>query len=318
MNADQRQRPTRIVIVGAGRVGATYAYTLLLSGLAAEIVLVDASRDRAEGEAADLNHAMPLFHPTRIWAGDYPDCAGSAIVVVTAGAARRPGESRLDLAQKNAAILRAIVPAVAKHAPDTILLIATNPVDVLTHVAWRQSGFPAARTIGSGNILDTARFRYRLGHQCQVDPRSVHAHIVGEHGDTEVPLWSLANVAGMGLPAFCAAHGQPHEPAVLDAIFAETRDAARPIIERKGATFYGVSAGLLRITEAILRDQHTVLSVSSPIRGLYGLDDVCLSLPTVVGRGGVERVLQLALSPAEEAGLRRCAEVLRQTLTAIG
>ena len=318
MSDSPAQSPTRIAVVGAGRVGATYAYTLLLSGLASEIVLIDADRDRAAGEAADLNHARPLFHPTRIWAGDHADCAGASIVVITAGSARKPGETRLDLAQKNAAMTREIIPAVARHAPDTILLVASNPVDVLTHVAWKLSGFPARRVIGSGNILDTARFRYRLGHHCRVDPRSVHANIAGEHGDSEVPLWSLANVAGMRLQDFCAAQGLPHDDQVFDTIFAETRDAARPIIERKGATFYGVAAGLLRITEAILRDQNTVLSVCSPIEGLYGLDDICLSLPTVLGRGGAEKVLDLAVSDEERAGLQRCAEILRETLTAVG
>lgn len=310
-------RPTRIAVVGVGRVGATYAYTLLLSGLSAEIVLIDVNHERAEGEAMDLNHAMPLFHPTRIWAGDYPDCDGAAVVVITAGAARKPGESRLDLAQKNAAMFREIVPAVARHAPDTILLIASNPVDVLAYLAWKLSGFPAPHVIGSGNVLDTARFRYRLGQHCEVDPRSVHASIAGEHGDSEVPLWSLANIAGMELGAFCAAHGLPHDQADFDAIFAQTRDAAPPIIQRKGATYYGVAAGLLRITEAILRDQRTVLSVSSPVQGLYGIENVCLSLPTVVGRGGAERVLQLDISPPEEEGLRQCAQVLSQTIAAL-
>jgi L-lactate dehydrogenase len=312
------QRPTRIAVVGAGRVGATYAYTLLLSGLASEIVLIDRDADRAAGEAADLNHAMPLYHPTRIWAGTFADCSGATIVVVTAGSARKPGETRLDLAQKNAAMMRQIVPSVAEHAPETILLVASNPVDVLTHIAWKLSGFPARRVIGSGNILDTARFRYRLGAHCRVDPRSVHAHIAGEHGDSEVPLWSLANVAGMPLQEFCAAQGLPHSDEEFAAIFADTRDAARPIIERKGATFYGVAAGLLRITEAILRDQNTVLSVCSPIDGLHGLQDICLSLPTVVGRGGAERILELAISDDERAGLQRCAEVLRESLDAIG
>jgi L-lactate dehydrogenase len=203
--SQQHARPTRVAIVGTGNVGATFAYALLLSGLASEIVLIDANRARAEGEAMDLNHAVPFTHPTRVWAGGYGDCAGAVVTVLTAGAAQKPGETRLDLIKKNAAIWRAIVPQVVQHNPDGILLIATNPVDVLTYAAWKLSGLPAGRVIGSGTILDTSRFRYLLSQHFGVDARSVHAYIVGEHGDSEVPVWSLANIAGMRLPAFCRA-----------------------------------------------------------------------------------------------------------------
>ncbi|MGH9576806.1 MAG: lactate/malate family dehydrogenase, partial [Terriglobales bacterium] len=186
-------RVTRVAVVGSGNVGATFAYALLLSGLAAEIVLIDANRARAEGEAMDLTHAAPFAHPTRIWAGEFADCAGAAISVISAGASQRPGATRLDLVKRNAAIFAQIVPQIAKHNPDGILLIATNPVDVLTYAAWRLSGLPAARVIGSGTVLDTARFRALLSRYLGVDARNVHAYIVGEHGDSEVPVWSLAN-----------------------------------------------------------------------------------------------------------------------------
>jgi L-lactate dehydrogenase len=308
----------RVAIVGAGNVGATFAYALLLSGLAAEIVLVDVNRAKAEGEAMDLNHTVPFAHPTRIWAGDYADCAGAAVTVIAAGVGQRPGETRLDLVRRNADVFRQVVPQVVQHNPNGILLIATNPVDVLTYVAWKLSGQPSQRVIGSGTILDTARFRHLLSQHFGVDPRSVHAYIIGEHGDSEVPVWSLANIAGMRLPAFCAAHGLDHDQAAMDEIFHQTRDAAYHIIERKGATYYAVAAGLMRIVEAILRDQSTVLSVSSLIEDYYGISDVCLSLPTVVDRGGVERVLRLELSTEEIEGLRHSAQVLIETLAQLG
>lgn len=306
---------TRVAIVGTGNVGSTFTYALLLSGLAAEIVLIDVNRSRAEGEAMDLNHAVPFAHPTRIWAGHYGDCAGATVTVITAGANQRPGETRLDLIQKNAAIFRDIVPAVARHNPAGILLIATNPVDALTYASVKLSGLPKERVIGSGTILDTARFRHLLSRHFQVDARSVHAFIVGEHGDSEVPIWSLANIAGMQLEAFSAANGLTLDAADRQRIFEQTRDAAYHIIERKGATYYAVAAGLMRIVEAILRDQGTVLSVSTLVDdGSFGDGDVCLSLPTVVGRDGAERVLRLSLAPAEAEALNRSADVLRSTI----
>lgn len=307
-------RPVRVAVVGAGKVGATFAYALLLSGLAAEIVLIDPNRRRTEGEAMDLNHAVPFAQPTRIWAGDYGDCAGAAITLIAAGANQRPGETRLDLLRRNAAIFGQIVPQIARHNPDGIILVATNPVDVLTYASWRLSGLPSQRVIGSGTILDTARFRYLLSQRFAVDPRSVHAYIIGEHGDSEVPVWSLANIAGMRLADYVAAHGPAWDQGVMDDIFRQTRDAAYHIIERKGATYYAVAAGLVRIVEAVLRDQHTVLSVSSLIDGPYGLRDVCLSLPAVVNRGGVERVLHPNLHDDELAALRRSATILKSTI----
>lgn len=302
---------SRVAIVGMGHVGASFAYALLLSGLAAEIVLIDINRAKAEGEAMDLNHTVPFTHPTNVWAGDYSDCAAATVTVLAAGAAQGPGETRLDLIKKNAAIWNSIVPEVAKHNPDGILLIATNPVDVLTYAAWKLSGLSAQRVIGSGTILDTARFRYLLSQRFGVDARSVHAYIIGEHGDSEVPVWSSANIAGMRLPQFCNAQGISLEPDSANEIFTQTRDAAYRIIERKGATYYAVAAGLMRITQAILRNQRTVLSVSSLINDYYGLSDVCFSLPTVIDRGGVEQVLRLELDVTEVDKLRTSAGVLK-------
>ena len=310
---------TRVAVVGTGNVGATFAFALLLSGLAAEIVLIDANRARAEGEAMDLNHAMPFAHATRVWAGGFEDCAGAAVTVITAGANQRPGESRLDLVQKNAAIFREIVPSIAGNNPNGIVLVATNPVDALTYATLKLSGLPKSRVLGSGTILDTARFRYLLSRHFQVDARSVHAYIVGEHGDSEVPAWSLANIAGMQLETYCTTNGATLDDAGRQRIYEQTRDAAYHIIERKGATYYAVAAGLMRIVEAILRDQGTVLSVSSLVDdGSYGDGDVCFSLPTVVGRSGVERVVQLELSASEREALTRSADVLRATIGQLG
>jgi L-lactate dehydrogenase len=309
--------PGRVAVVGLGNVGSTFAYALLLSGLASEIVLIDVNRDKAEGEAMDLNHAVPFTYSTKIWAGDYSDCAGAPIPVLAAGSPQLAGETRLDLVKKNAAIWSSIVPQVARHNPEGILLIATNPVDVLTYAAWKLSGLPPQHVVGSGTILDTARFRYLLSQYLGVDARSVHAYVIGEHGDSEVPVWSLANVAGMRLPDFFKAQGIAHDPAAMENIFLQTRDAAYRIVERKGATYYGVAAGLMRITQAVLRDQKTVLSVSSLIHDYYGLGDVCFSLPTIVDRGGVEQILRLTLDDEEVEELRRSGAILKKTIASL-
>jgi L-lactate dehydrogenase len=313
-NTDQQLRSTRIAIVGTGNVGSTYAYALLLSGLASEIVLIDANRAKAEGEAMDLNHAVTFAYPTRVWAGEYSDCAQAAITVIAAGVNQKPGETRLDTLSRNGEIWRQIIPEIVSHSATGILLIATNPVDVLTYAAWKISGLPAKRVIGSGTILDTSRFRYLLSQYFGVDARSVHAHIIGEHGDSEVPVWSLANIAGMRLEDFSRIQGIKHDPVAMDSIYQQTRDAAYQIISRKGATFYAVASGLMVITRAILRNQSTVLSVSSLLDGTYGLHDVCLSLPTIVTRRGIKRVLELDLSADELEKLRHSADVLKNTI----
>lgn len=313
-----RNSPVRVVVVGAGNVGATFAYALLFRGLAAEIVLIDANHARAEGEAMDLNHAEPFTNPTRVWAGEYDDCAGAAITVVCAGAGQKPGETRLDLVKKNAEIFAKIVPEIARRNPDGIILVATNPVDILTQVSQKLSGLPVNRVIGSGTILDTARFRHLLGKHFGVEPRSVHAYIVGEHGDSEVPVWSLANIAGLRLADYAELNGISHDRATMDEIFRQTRDAAYHIIERKGATYYAVAAGLMRIVEAILRDQRTVLSVSSLVHEYYGIDDLCFSLPAVLGRDGIDRVLRLHLNDEEQDGLRHSADILSKNARSVG
>ena len=239
------------------------------------------------------------------------------MTVLAAGASQKPGETRLDLIKKNAAIWRAIIPELMKHNSAGILMIATNPVDVLTYAAWKLSGLPARRVIGSGTVLDTSRFRYLLSQHFGVDARSIHAYIIGEHGDSEVPVWSLANIAGMRLPEFCKAQKLPYDQRAMEDIFVQTRDAAYRIIECKGSTYFAVAAGLMRITQAILRNQNTVLPASSLISDYYGIGDVCFSLPTVIDRGGVENVLRLELSPDEVEKLRHSADVLKTIIKSL-
>lgn len=304
----------KVGLVGTGMVGASFAYALMQRGLANELVLIDANRGRAEAEAMDLNHGLPFVRPLRIRVGDYADLAGAAVTVVTAGAAQRPGETRLQLLERNAGIFRQIIPPIVENNPDGIILIASNPVDIMTHLSLQMSGLPPAQVFGSGTILDTARFRYLLGERYNVDSRSVHAYIVGEHGDSELALWSLANIAGVRIRDFQSAGGVGYDEAALQTIFERTRDAAYAIIERKGATYYAIGLGLLAIVEAILRDQHTVLTVSSLMSGQYGVSDICISLPTIVGARGIEEVLNLSLSADEEDAFRRSADTLKQRL----
>lgn len=309
--------PVKVAIIGTGNVGATFAYALLESGLATEIVLIDNNKSKAEGEAMDLNHAVPLTHPTHVWAGGYEDCAGAAVTVITAGSAQKPGETRLDLVQRNASIMRAISQSIIKYNPTGSILVATNPVDILSYAVWKFSGLPSAKVIGSGTILDTARFRYLLSEFFDVDARSVHAYIIGEHGDSEVPVWSLANIAGMRLPVFCEQNDFGCTDKDMERIFQETRDAAYNIINLKGATYYAIASGLVRIVEAILRDQSTVLSVSSLINNYYGIDNIYLSLPAIVHKGGIERVLRLELNPIEIEGIQKSAKILQDYISQI-
>lgn len=306
--------PIRIAVVGTGNVGATFAYALLQSGLAGEIVLIDRNKVKAEGEAMDLNNAVPLTHSTRIWAGDYKDCKGAAVTVVTAGTSQKPGETRLDLVHRNYAIIKSIIPEIVKHNPNGILLIASNPLDILSYASWKISGLPASRVIGSGTILDTARFRSMLSHHAGVDSKSVHAYIIGEHGDSEIPVWSLANIAGMDLQDYCKENCLAYDPLIFQNIFESTRDAAYEIIQRKGATFYGIGSGLVRIVEAILRGQDTVLSVSTLITDYYGIDDVYLSLPCIIGHNGIKQIMHLKLNELEQKGIINSARVLKEIL----
>lgn len=308
----------RVGIVGTGMVGASFAYALLQSGLASEMVLVDRDAARAEGEAMDLAHGMAFLRPMRIVPGDFAALAGCDVVVVCAGSSQRPGETRLDLLAKNLAVFRDAIPRIVQAAPNAILVVATNPVDILTHVAAELAGLAPGRVIGSGTTLDTARLRYNIGDWFEVDPRSVHAWIVAEHGDTAVPVWSAANVAGVPLPDFVGPTGRAFDQAAMDAIFAATRDAAYEIIRRKNSTYYAIGIALLAVVEAVLRNQRTVLTVSSPLSGQFGVAGMALSLPTIVGRRGAEEVIAIPMSAAEVEAFRGSAEALKERRAAVG
>lgn len=314
---DITQQLTKIAIIGTGRVGATCAYALQLRGLASEIVLINMHRERAEGEAMDLNHGSLFARPVRVWAGDFSDCKNADIVVLTAGVSQQPGDTRLDLLKRNARIIQMVIPQVVRYTKEAIIIVASNPVDVLTYVTKQVSGLPAQQVIGSGTILDTARFRYLLGQHYGIEPRSIHACIIGEHGDSQVPVWSLANIAGIRLDEFSQRNGRLLDAADKEEIAKNTRRAAYEIISRKGATYYAIAAGLVRIIEAIVRDESSVLTVSSYVQGLYGLGDVCLSLPSIVNRQGIMEVMEMPLSFEEQKGLDMSAWILRQAIDSL-
>lgn len=307
----------KVGLIGVGMVGASYAYALMQRSLVSELVLIDVDHERAVGEAMDLNHGLAFVRPTEIYAGDYSDLHDASLVVITAGTNQKPGETRLDLLQRNANIMRSIVPRVVEVNRNAVLLIVSNPVDIMTHLAVQIAGLPDGKVIGSGTILDTARFRYLLGEYYQVDPRSVHAYIVGEHGDSELALWSLANIAGVRLKDFVGSNGQSYDAASFNNILTSTRQAAYEIIGRKGATYYAIGLGMLTLTEAILRDQHTVLTVCSPMNGKYGVSDMSISMPTIVGGSGAEQVLQLPLSDDELSDFQKSARILKERVDSI-
>ena len=314
----ERQVTGKVGLIGTGMVGSSFAYALMQRGVANELVLIDADAARAEGEAMDLNHGLPFVGPMRIYAGDYDQLAGSTVVVITAGANQKPGQTRLDLLQRNEAVFRDIVPKVVKASPESLIVVATNPVDILTSITAEVAQVPPGRVIGSGTILDTARFRYLLSDYYGVNPRSVHAYIVGEHGDSELALWSLANIAGVRLPEFVGANGRGYDQTTMETIFQQTRTAAYEIIKRKKATYYAIGLGILTIVETILRDQHTVLTVCSPLSGQYGIEGIALSLPTIVGRQGIEEVIVLPISGDERTALQRSAETLKEQFAKLG
>ncbi|MCX7748991.1 MAG: L-lactate dehydrogenase [Clostridia bacterium] len=289
----------KITVVGAGFVGSTTAYTLLTSGLISELVLIDINKSKAEGEVMDLNHGMPFLRPVKVYAGDYSDSKDSDIIIITAGANQKPGETRIDLVQKNTAIFKGIIEEVVKYNRDCILLVVTNPVDILTYVTYKISGFPKNKVIGSGTVLDTARFRYLLGDHVGIDSRNVHAYIIGEHGDTEVPVWSYANIAGIPMDKYCEDCHRCEDSLSRQNIYLDVKNAAYEIIQRKGATYYAVALAVKRIVEAIVRDENSILTVSSLLDGQYGLHDVCLSLPTIVNSSGIDRVIDVEINDNE-------------------
>jgi L-lactate dehydrogenase len=305
-----------IGIVGTGNVGVAGAFAVFLRGLCSEIILIDKNRARAEGEAMDLMHGQAFGERVAVRSGDYEDLGDAQLVVITAGVAQKEGETRLDLLNRNAAVFRDIIGRLDRYAPRAVLIIATNPVDVLTHVSQTLSRRAGAQIIGTGTMLDTARFRVLLGQHYRVDPRSVHAYIVGEHGDSEVPLWSSARIGGVSLKDHTISGRSFHQDE-MEALFTRVRNAAYDIISRKGYTNTAIGSAIARLVEAVLEDQGSVLPVSRLLVDQYGIRDVCLSIPTIVGSSGVQEALLPRLSPSELKGLQNSATVLRQSLEAL-
>ena len=306
--------PRKAAIIGCGNVGASIAFRFLQQGLFNHLVLLDANRDKAEGEAMDLRDGLPYGAAMEITAGGYDDLADCALAVITAGANQKPGETRLDLIGKNTAILRSVLREITARDFGGILLVVSNPVDVLTYAAWKLSGYPRQRVIGSGTVLDTGRLKQLLGAELEVDSRNIHAFIIGEHGDSELAVWSEANVSGLDLEDFCRVRGQTLGTENRERLYREVRDSAYQIIQRKGATYYGIAMAVGRIAEAIVKDERAVLPVSAVLDGQYGMNGLALSLPSIVGRKGLQEILEMPLSGEERRALAASAEQMRAVI----
>lgn len=304
----------KAAVIGCGFVGSSIAFSLIQRSVFSELVLIDSNHPKAEGEAMDLSHGLPFTSPMKVYAGDYDDIVDCSLIIITAGANQKPNETRIDLVDKNVAIFKSIIPKISSRKCEGILLIVSNPVDILTTVALKLSGFPANRVIGSGTVLDTARLKYLLSEHLKVDSRSVHAVIIGEHGDSELAVWSGANISGIDLNHFCELRGHFDHMRTMDRIYEEVRDSAYEIIERKGATYYGIAMAVARIALSIIRDEHSVLPISVYLEGEYGLDGLCLSIPSIVGKNGLEKVLDIPLSDEEEEKLQASADQLKKVL----
>ncbi|MCF8130145.1 MAG: L-lactate dehydrogenase [Deltaproteobacteria bacterium] len=303
----------KVVVIGAGHVGATFSFALMKSGVAPNIIVVNRTIEQAEGQVMDLNHGLSFVPPSRIEVGGYEDCKDADLVVITAGAAQKEGETRLDLVHKNTEIFKDIIPRIAKRNP-AIILVVSNPVDILTYVALKISGFAANRVIGSGTILDTARFRFLLSRHCRVDPHNVHGYIVGEHGDSEVPVWSQVNIAGLALKDYCSTCQRNCSDKERETIFEQVKNAAYEIVRRKGYTNFAVSLALTRIVGSILRNENSVLTVSSLLENDYDINDVCLSIPVVLNRKGVSKHIGIKLNETEQRKLRHSARTLKEII----
>jgi len=308
---DTLWKSRKVVVVGAGAVGSTFAYALAQKGLAEQICLIDANPDFAEGQALDLAHGLPFYPSVQIRTGDRSEYSDAQVIIITAGTKQTPGESRLNLLQRNAAIIEDIVDEIIAQKSQAVLIVASNPVDILTQVALKRSGWIKNRVIGSGTVLDSARFRYLISQHCNVDVSNVHAYILGEHGDSEVAAWSMTHVAGIPIDNYCPQCGNCRDwHGERDRIVREVKDSAYHIINYKGSTYFGIGMALTRIVGTILQDQNSVLTVSTYLEGDYGLHNVCLSIPCVIGQGGVKRIVQTELYPEEQSALERSAQIL--------
>lgn len=304
----------KVAVIGCGFVGSSSAFALMQSGLFSEMVLIDADTNRAEGEAMDISHGISFARPMQIYAGNYDDIADAAIIVITAGANQKPGETRLDLIKKNAAIMKSIVGEIKKRDFGGILLIVSNPVDILTLIALKESGYPANRVIGSGTVLDTGRFKYLLGEHLDIDSRSVHAFIIGEHGDSEIAAWSSANVSGIDLNDFCEMRGHYNHHEAMEKIANDVKNSAYEIIAKKHATYYGIAMSVKRICEAIVRDEKSIMPISSMMHGEYGIEDVALSMPAIVGKNGAQGKVPISLNYDEITKLQESAKALKKVI----
>ncbi len=307
----------KCAIIGCGHVGATTAYSLTQSAMFSQMVLIDINYKKAEGEAADLNHGLPFLSPMEIYAGSYRDIADAAIVIITAGANQREGETRLDLVKHNKDIFESIIEEVIRYNHEGIILVVTNPVDILTYVTARLSGFPSHRVIGSGTVLDTARLKYLLGDHLGVDYRNVHSFIIGEHGDSELAVWSSANVSGIDLKQFCECCHHTCDLEYLERLFTDVKNSAYRIIAAKGATYYAIAESVRKIVSAIVKDQNTILPVSTVVNGHYGIDEIALSLPCIIGRKGIQKILEIPLDNRESALLHESASKLKEVAASL-
>jgi len=312
---DPMWKSRKVVVVGAGAVGSSFAYALVQKGLANEISLLDANHDLAAGQVLDLAHGLPYYPPVQIHVGEKRDYADASVIVITAGAKQNPGETRLNLLQRNAALIESIVDDIVSENSQAILLIVSNPVDILTYVALKRSGWLKGRVIGSGTVLDSARFRYLISQHCNVDVGNVHAYILGEHGDSEFAAWSMTNVAGVPMDKYCPMCGACEDwTEQLAKITREVKESAYHIINYKGATYYAIGMALVRIVGAILQDQRSVLTVSTLLNGEYGIHDVCMGIPSVVGQTGVEKIVEAPLIAQEQEALEKSAHALQKAL----
>lgn len=304
----------KVVMIGCGFVGAACSFAIMQSGLFSEMVLIDADKSKAEGEALDISHGVPFAKPIKIYAGDYDNIKDASLVIITAGANQKPGETRLDLVKKNISIFKSIIPEIKKREFNGVLLIVANPVDILTTVAIKLSGLPENKVIGSGTVLDTARLKYELGNHLNVDSRSVHAFIIGEHGDSEIAAWSSANVSGIPLHKFCEMRGHFNHEEAMERIAESVKNSAYEIIEKKKATYFGVAMAVKRICEAIVRDEKSILPISSMMKGDFGINGISLSMPAIVGKDGVECLVPIQLNEEEISKLQKSAKTLSDTL----
>jgi L-lactate dehydrogenase len=304
----------KISIIGAGNVGATTAFSLMMSELASEIVIVDLNTEKAQGEAMDLSHGVSFLKPVKVISGEYKDTFDSDIIIITAGIGPKPGETRLDIVSKNLKVFKSIIPEIVKYSPESILLVVSNPVDILTYITYKISGFPSERVIGSGTVLDTSRFKYLLGEHFNIDDRNIHSYIMGEHGDSEIATWSLTSIAGMDVTQYCNTLCKKCDGLSKFNLLDDVRNAAYEVIKRKGSTNYAVALAIRRIVEAIVKDENSILTVSSLLNGEYGIQDVYMGVPSIVGIHGVSKILEVPLNDDETTALSNSATTLKDIL----